>query len=210
MAGTTRVFITRLIPEKGLDLLRRHCGVVDVFTADRPIPQATLKRSARNADAVLCLLSDRIGADVISYCRRLRVISNYAVGIDNIDLAAATGRGIVVTNTPGVLTEATAELTWALLFAVARRVVESDRFTRAGKFIGWGPMLMLGRDIQGKTLGIVGAGRIGQAVAERAGGMRMRILYSLSSRKPAFERRTGARRVGLRELLRRSDFITFH
>ncbi len=205
-----KVLVTRVIPESGLALLRAHCSEVRVFPHDRPISRDEFKTRVRDVDATLCLLSDPVRSEVMDLNPKLRVISNYAVGVDNIDVPAATARGIAVTNTPGVLTEATAELAWALIFALARRIVESDRFTRAGRFIGWGPMLKLGRDIQGKTLGIVGAGRIGHAVGVRATGMGMKILYWDVDGKPDFERATRAKRVDLRELLRKSDFVTLH
>ncbi len=205
-----KVFVTRVIPESGLSLLRTHCGRVEVFRHDRPVSRAELKAGARDADGLLCLLSDPVRNDVIESSHRLRVISNYGVGVDNIDIPAATARGIAVTNTPGVLTQTTAELACALIFALARRIVESDRFTRAGGFIGWGPLLMLGRDIHGKTLGIVGAGRIGHAVGVRAAGLGMKVLYRDTERRSDFERKTKAKRVGLRALLRKSDFVTLH
>ncbi|MCX8036703.1 MAG: D-glycerate dehydrogenase [Candidatus Sumerlaeia bacterium] len=204
------VYVTRQIPEPGLELLRRECSVVEVNREDRVITRAELLEKVRGRDGLLPMLTERIDAEVMDAAPTLRVVANYAVGYNNIDLAAATARGIVVTNTPGVLTDATADLAWALLFAVARRVVESDRFTREGKFAGWAPMLFLGADITGRTLGIVGAGRIGAAMAERARGFQMKVLYTDTVASERLERELGARRVSLDELLAESDFVSVH
>ena len=151
------VFITRQIPEEGIKLLKKYCQTVEVNPYDRPLSYDELLRQVKGRDAILTMLSDRIDAYLISESNGLKVIANYAVGYDNIDIKAATAKGIVVTNTPGVLTDSTADMAWALLFAITRRIVEGDRLTRAGKFVGWAPMLLLGGDIVGKTLGIVGA-----------------------------------------------------
>lgn len=163
------------------------------------------------ADGAVTLLSDPVTARVLQACPRLRVVANYAVGYDNVDLAAAAERGIVVTNTPDVLTEATADTTWALILAAARRVAEGDRMVRAGKFRGWGPDLLLGIDLRGKLLGIVGMGRIGRAVARRAPAFGMRVAYCDTERMPdSAEAALCARFLRLEELLRRSDVITLH
>jgi glyoxylate reductase len=157
------------------------------------------------------LLSDPITASVLGACPLLRVVANYAVGYDNVDLAAAAERGLVVTNTPDVLTEATADTTWALILASARRVVEGDRMMRAGAFRGWGPDLLLGTDLRGKFLGIVGMGRIGRAVARRAPAFGMRVAYCDSKRLPeSSEAALCARFLPLEELLRRSDVVSLH
>jgi lactate dehydrogenase-like 2-hydroxyacid dehydrogenase len=148
---------------------------------------------------------------LINEAKNLKIIANYAVGYDNIDVKAATAKGIVVTNTPGVLTDSTADMAWALLFSITRRIVEGDRLTRAGKFTGWAPMLLLGGDLVGKTLGIIGAGRIGTAMAMRSRGWNMRILYTTqSSRNAVLEETLGAKRVDLETLLKESDFISLH
>lgn len=204
------VYVTRRIPEAGIDLLRERCEVVEVNPEDRVLTREELLRAVAGRDGVLCLLTDRIDAEVMDAARGCKVFANYAVGYDNIDIDAATRRGIAVTNTPGVLTDATADLTWALLFAVTRRVVEGDRYVREGRFKGWGPMLLLGGDITGRTLGIVGAGRIGQAVARRSVGFGMKVLYTNPSPRPELEREIGARRVELDELLREADFVSIH
>jgi glyoxylate reductase len=204
-----KVFVTRRIPEAGLQLLEKECDVT-VNPEDRVLSKAEIIAGVRGKDGLLCLLTDRIDGEVMDASPRLKVISNYAVGFDNIDVRAATQRGIVVTNTPGVLTETTADLAWALLMAAARRIVEADRFTRAGRWAGWAPMLMLGRDVWGKTLGIVGMGRIGTAVARRARGFGMRILYHSRTRKPQLEGELGAEWTDLKTLLAQSDFVSLH
>jgi glyoxylate reductase len=210
MTGTRkRVYVTGLIPDKGIQLLRGSVEV-DVHQGELPPTKEEIIKHTKDKDGLLSLLTDRIDSEVMDSCRSLKVISNYAVGYDNIDVAAATERGIVVTNTPGVLTETVADFTWALLMASARRVVEADRFTRAGKWKTWGPTLLLGNDVIGKTLGIVGAGRIGSSVAKRATGFDMRVLYTDSVRKEDFEKQTGAKFADLETLLRESDFVSLH
>ncbi|MEM2583839.1 MAG: D-glycerate dehydrogenase, partial [Candidatus Thermoplasmatota archaeon] len=164
----------------------------------------------KGKDALICLLTDKIDAEVMENGKNLKVIANYAVGVDNIDIAEATKRGIFVTNTPGVLTETVADLAFALMMAIARRIVEGDAFMRQKKFKGWAPMLLLGRDIYGKTLGVVGLGRIGKAFAKRAIGFSMNILYYSRHRDEEFEKETNARFVSLQELLKESDFISLH
>ena len=162
-------------------------------------------------DGLLCLLTDKIDRKFFEAASKLRAIANYAVGFNNIDVTEATKRGIPVTNTPGVLTETTADLAWALLMDVARRVSEGDRYTRAGRFKGWGPMLLMGGDVYGKTLGIIGMGRIGQAVAKRASGFDMTVVYSdVDSLPPDREKELNANRTDLETLLRESDFVTIH
>ena len=205
-----KVYVTRQIPDAGITMLRQACEVVDVNPEDRVLTHEELLAAVGGRDGVLCLLTDRIDAEVMDAAKGCKVFANYAVGYDNIDVPAATERGIVITNTPGVLTEATADLAWALLFAVTRRVVQGDRYTREGKFKGWGPMLFLGGDITGRTLGIVGAGRIGQAVARRSIGFQMKVLYTDPSPRPELEKDIGARRMELDELLRESDFVSIH
>ncbi len=203
------IFVTRRIPQAGLDLLEQHFEVT-LNEEDRVLERSEILDGIRDKDALLCLLTDTIDAEVVHANPKLRVISNYAVGYNNIDVAAATSRKLPVCNTPGVLTETTADLTWALLFSTARRVVESDNFLRAGKFHGWGPMLLLGVDIFEKTLGIVGLGRIGSAVARRAAGFRMKILYTAQKNNLELEQECHAERVELNELLTQSDFVSLH
>ncbi len=205
------VFITRQIPEEGVNLLRKCCSQVEVNPHDRPLTYNELLEQAQGRDAILTMLSDRIDARLIHSVENLRIVANYAVGYDNIDIKAATEKGIAVTNTPGVLTDSTADMAWALLFAVTRRIVEGDRLTRAGKFTGWSPLFLLGGDLVGKTLGIIGAGRIGTAMAMRSRGWCMRVLYATqSNRNAVLEEMLGAKRVDVKTLLRESDFISLH
>ena len=206
-----KVYVTRLLPGEALDRLREECEV-DLNTEDRAPSKEEIIEHVRGKDGLLCLLTDKVDSEVMDAAGpNLKVISNYAVGFDNIDVEAATERGIVVTNTPGVLTETTADLAWALLMAVARRIVEADKFTRAGKFKGWSPTLLLGTDVYGKTLGIIGFGRIGRAVARRAKGFDMRVLYYDVERAPEeVERELNAQYVDLETLLKESDYISIH
>jgi len=208
-AAKKRVYVTRRIPERGIRLLKERVEV-EVHEGELPPSKEVIIQHTRDKDGLLSLLTDRIDSEVMDSCPSLKVISNYAVGYDNIDVAAATERGIVVTNTPGVLTETVADFTWALLMASARRIVEADGSTRAGEWKTWGPTLLLGADVVGKTLGIIGAGRIGSSVAKRAAGFSMRILYTDNGRKEDFERQTGARFADLDTLLRESDFVSLH
>ncbi|HEC94577.1 MAG TPA: D-glycerate dehydrogenase [Thermoplasmatales archaeon] len=205
-----KVFVTREIPEAGLRMLRRECTVVEVYPYNRIPSKKEIMEGLKGKDGLLCLLTDPIDKDVITCEPKLKVISNYAAGYDNIDVEAATQLGIPVCNTPDVLTDATAELTWALIFAVARRIVEGDSFTRSGKFTGWSPMLLLGKQISNRTLGIVGAGRIGTAVALKSKGFNMKILYVNRSKNEVLEKELNAEKVELEELLKRSDFVSLH
>ena len=204
-----KIFVTRKIPEPGLKLLRKK-HEIEVFPYDRiPTKEEIIKR-LKNKDGLLCLLTDPIDSDVINSEPKLKMIASYAVGYDNIDVKAATKLGIPVSNTPDVLTDATAEMAWALLFSVARRVVEADKFTRAGKFTGWGPMLMLGQDVANKTLGIVGAGRIGTAVALKSKGFNMKVLYASGHSNKTLDQKLNAKKVDLPKLIKESDFISLH
>jgi lactate dehydrogenase-like 2-hydroxyacid dehydrogenase len=201
------VFITRALPAAGLDLIQAECEA-QVWPEQLPPAPAALHAAVAGCAGILALLTDRIDAALLDAAGpQMRVISNFAVGVDNIDVAEATRRDIPVGNTPGVLTETTADLAWALLMAAARRIVEGDRYVRAGLWQTWEPQLLLGPDIAGATLGIVGFGRIGQALARRASGFNMRVLYS--QRTPATEQH-GAQYVDLPLLLRESDFVSIH
>jgi len=204
-----KVFVTRIIPEAGLKLILENCEA-EVWQEETPPPREVLIEKIRDCQGVLTLLSDRMDAEVMDNAPQLKVISNYAVGYDNIDVAEATKRGIMVTNTPGVLTETTADLAFALILATARRIVEGDKYTRMGKWKSWGPMLLLGQDVYGATLGIIGLGRIGQAVARRAKGFDMRILYYDVRRNEEAERELGAEYRDLSSLLREADILTIH
>jgi len=205
-----KVFISRLLLPEAMDLIRARADA-EVNTEDRPLPKAELAARIKDKEGLVCLLTDTIDDELLAQGPRLKVVSNVAVGYNNIDVAAATRRGVVITNTPGVLTETTADFTWTLLLATARRVVEGDRYTRAGQFKEWGLMLFLGTDVHGKTLGIAGFGRIGRAVARRALGFGMRILYhDVIRADQASEAEYKATFVDKATLLKESDFITLH
>ena len=205
-AGRPCVFVTRRLPGDAVSRLAAHADI-DQWTAELPPPYEELTRRAADAEALVCLLTDRIDAALLDAASRLRAICNVAAGYDNIDLAAASKRGIPVGNTPGVLTETTADLAFALMLACARRIVEADRFVRDGLWRAWDPSLLLGYDLHGATLGIVGFGKIGQAVARRAHGFDMRVLYASTS---AVDTAAPAERVALDALLRTADFVSLH
>jgi lactate dehydrogenase-like 2-hydroxyacid dehydrogenase len=205
-----KVFVTRRLPQPALDMIAERYEMT-LNEEDRVLDRGEVIEGVRTHDALLCLLTDPIDAEIMDANPDLRVISNYAVGFNNVDVAAATERGIPVCNTPGVLNDTTADLSFALLMSIARRVVESDRYARAGHFKGWGPMLFLGQDVHGATLGVVGAGRIGYAMALRGyHGFGMSVLYADPKPNERLERETGARRVELDELLGESDFVSVH
>ena len=205
-----KVLVTRKLPGGVVESLRGEFEVV-LNPHERDLSYEELIRMSEGCAGVLSTLSDRLDENCIEHnAEHLKVISNYAVGYNNIDLKAAKKYGIAVTNTPGVLTETTADLAWALIMAVSRRIVEADRYTRQGKFDGWAPELFLGNDVHGKTLGIVGLGRIGSAVARRAAGFEMRIIYYDRSRNPKAESSLGCRFVELDELLAAADFVSLH
>lgn len=205
-----KIFVTRIIPEKGLEMLRQEADV-EVWQDPLPPPYETMVQKVKGIDALLCLLTDKIDENLMDAIGpQVKVISQMAVGFDNIDIPAATARGIPIGNTPGVLTDTTADFAWALLMSAARLVTQGDRFTRAGKWKTWGPIDFLGPDISGATLGIVGFGRIGQGMAKRAQGFDMRILYFDKRRNPESEKKYGAQFVELNTLLRESDFVSLH
>jgi len=205
------VFVTRPLPAPGIDLLVESGFEVRANGEDRPLQRAELVAGIEQADALLCMLSDRIDVEVLEAAPLLRVISNYAVGFDNIDVAAARQRGVEVTTTPGVLTDATADLAWALLLAAARNLGAGERLVRAGEWTGWAPTQLLGEPLRHQTLGIVGMGAIGQAVARRAQGFGMNVVYFNRNQVASeIETSLGAEFVSLDELLRRSDFISLH
>ena len=205
-----QILVTRSLPGNALDNLALSAEI-ELWNETYPIPENELKKMIKGRDGLLCLLTDPINASIMdSAGGSLKIISNYAVGFNNIDLEAAKQRGIVVTNTPGVLTDATADLAWALLFAAARRIAESDVYLRSGAWTGWDPSLMLGVDITGATLGIVGTGRIGAAFAMKSAGFDMKVVYTDDTPNESLEKGLGAVRLPLDELLRVSDFISLH
>jgi len=206
-----KVYITRRLPEQALALLQGKDVEFSFNPRDAPLSESSLKREVSRVDGLVCLLTEKITRAVIDSGESLKVISNIAVGYDNIDVKKATEKGIYVTNTPGVLTETTADLAWALLMAVARRIAEADRYLRSGKWkIQWNLMFMTGTDIYGKTLGIMGLGRIGQAIARRAKGFNMRILYYDEKRSPELESELGVKFADVDAVFRESDFVTVH
>ena len=204
-----RVFVGRRLPGAALERLAAQADM-RLWEGELPPPRETLLAEAREAEGLLTLLTDRVDSELLAIAPKLKAVSNMAVGFDNIDVPACTARGILVGNTPGVLTDTTADFAFALLMAAARRVVEADAFTRAGRWQTWDPGLLLGQDVHHASIGIVGMGQIGQAVARRAHGFAMRVLYTDEIPRPETEAATGARRVTLDELLREADFVTLH
>ena len=204
------IYITSEIPEKGLEILKKEFKIKS-NNSGKSLSKNELISEAKKADAILPLLSDEIDSKVMDELENLKVIANYAVGYNNIDVKAATKRNIIVTNTPDVLTETTADLTWGLLLAVARRIVETDKILRNGKFEGWAPKLLLGNEVNHKTLGIIGLGRIGKAVAKRAQGFNMKVLYNKRNRLD--EKKEESLNVEYREfekILKEADYISIN
>ena len=207
--GRPRVFVTRVIPSAGLERVQAACDAT-VWEDELPPPRDVLLREAREADGLLSLLTDPVDAALMDACPHLRVVSNFAVGYDNIDIPAATARGIVVGNTPGVLTETTADFAFTLMLSAARRVVEGVDYVRAGRWRTWGPLLLTGPDVHHATLGLVGLGRIGIEMAKRARGFDMRVLYSDVIRREDLEQEHGITYVALDDLLAQADFVSLH
>ncbi|MEA3092417.1 MAG: glyoxylate reductase, partial [Caballeronia sp.] len=204
------VYVTRMIPQQTIDTLREHHDV-EVNPHDRALSKEELLQAVRGRDAVISLLTDTIGGEVLDAAGpQCRIVANYAVGFNNFDLDAATARGVIMTNTPGVLDDATATHAWALLLATARRIPESERYVRAGKWHGWAPMAFIGQDVDNKTLGIAGLGRIGSKFARRAAAFDMNIIYTDARPNAEFERQYNARFVDKATLLRESDYLSLH
>ncbi|MBN8193571.1 D-glycerate dehydrogenase [Bacillus sp. NTK074B] len=201
------IYITRKLPESVIEPLRENYEVEMWDREDEPVPRNILLDKAEKASALLTMLSDKVDGELLQRAESLKVVSNLAVGYDNIDLEAAKEKGITITNTPDVLTETTADLTFALLLAVARRVVEADRYVKEGNWKSWSPLLLAGSDIHHKTMGIVGMGSIGEAVARRAKGFNMEVLYYNRSRKHEAEQAMGVKYAPFEELLAQSDFV---
>ena len=205
-----KVFVSARLPEQVLEKIAREHSV-EVHGEDPPIERKKLLASIEDKDGLLCTITDRIDEDLLKRAPGLKIIANNGVGFDHIEVRAATRRGIPITNTPGVLTDSTADLTFALILATARRVLEGDRMTRAGDFRFWAPLHFLGQDVSGKTLGIVGLGRIGKTVARRATGFDMKVIYYSRARLAVDEeKRLGVAFAPLAELLRVSDFVSLH
>lgn len=215
MSKRPRVFVTRQIPQPGLDKIGEYYEV-DLWPEYTPPPYEVLLSKAKEYDALVTLLTDKIDCNLLKESQpKLRIVAQYAVGFDNINLECATKYGVYVTNTPGVLTEAVADFTWGLILAITRRIVEADAFVRSGEWYskktGWHPLMMLGFEVNGKTLGIIGMGRIGRAVAERAKGFKMKILYYDAYRlPPEMEEKLGAEYAPLETLLKESDIVSIH
>ena len=202
------VFITRQIPQVGIDLLKKS-HTVKVYPKDQVIPRKELLAAAKWADALLSMLTDKIDKELMDNSK-LKVIANYAVGFNNVDVKTATEKKIPVTNTPGVLTDAVAEHTIALMLAVSKRIVESDKYLRTGKYKSWAPLLLLGTQLKGKTLGVIGLGRIGSEVAAKAQAMGMKIIYYDIKADKEFEKKFQAKFLSVPELLKISDFVSIH
>ncbi len=203
-----KVFVTRIVPETGLQMVQDFCDV-DLWTDELPPSRETMLARVQGIDGLLCLLTDLVDAELLEAAGpQLKVVSNHAVGFDNIVVPDCTARGIPVGNTPGILTDATADFAWALLMAAGRRIVEGERYVKAGRWKTWGPSLLLGSDFAGSTLGIVGFGRIGQAMAKRASGFDMRVIYFDPVAPPNPE--LDAESVDLDTLLHESDFVSLH
>jgi len=205
-----QVYVCRLIPEAALEIVRSVAELRLWDREDVPPPREVLLREAADCDGLLTLLTDRVDTELLDRAPRLRVVANMAVGFDNIDVAAATARRVVVTNTPEVLTETTADFAFALILAAARRLVEADAFTRAGRWKTWGPLLLAGQDVHHATLGLIGVGRIGSAVARRAKGFEMRVLYYDTVRRHDLEQELGLEFRELDDVLREADIVSVH
>jgi glyoxylate reductase len=202
-----RAYLTRALPEQARQVVAAACDLAEWDSEAEPVPRDELLRAVGEADGVLTLLTERVDEEFLDAAPKCRVIANMAVGYDNVDVAALTRRGVLLTNTPDVLTETTADLVWALMLATARRIVEGSDAIHASAWGAWAPMFLTGYDVHGATLGLVGAGRIGSAVARRAQGFGMTLRYHNRSRAPALEAETGAEYRSFEQLLRESDFV---
>ena len=210
MMNKPKVYVTRELPETGLRVIKERFDT-EVWPEYAPPPKSVIIEKASKVDALTTLLSDKIDAEVFEAAPNLKIVAQLAVGFDNIDVKEATKRGVYVTNTPGVLTETTADFAWALLMAAARRVVEADKYVRTGKWrVGWHPMMFQGRDVYGATLGIVGLGRIGSSIAKRAKGFDMRVLYHDVVRRQDLEKDLGIEYTEIDALLQEADFVTLN
>lgn len=205
-----KVYITRELPKIAFKLLKQNKISFDYYKIDQPIPRKLLLNKIKNCEALISLLTEKIDQEVIDQMPRCKIISNYAVGYNNIDIEYAKRKKIIVTNTPDVLTESTADLTMSLVLACARRISEGERLLRQGKYKGWKPKLLLGMELKGKNFGIFGAGRIGRAVAKRARSFGTNILYTDQKQNKNLEKELGAKKVSIKSLLQRSDILSVH
>ena len=205
-----KIFITRLIPEPGIDLLKKNGFDVSVYRKDHSLPKSQLKKAAKDCDGLISMLSDKIDKEIINTMGKCKIIANYAVGFNNIDINYAKQKGIAVSNTPDVLTDSTADLTMALVLSCTRRLSEAENLVRNKNFLGWKPKLLLGTELKNKYFGILGAGRIGSEVAKRAYAFGCRILYYSNSKNTILEKKLNARRLSLDSILKRSDIISIH
>lgn len=205
-----KIFITREIPSIAVKLLEEKKYKVEVYKEGRPIPHKLLKEKVKDADGVISLLTDKFDKEIINAMGQCKVIANYAVGYNNIDIDAASEKGIIVTNTPGVLTDSTADLTLALALSCARRLNEGEALVRNNKFKGWEPKMLLGIELKNKMFGIVGAGRIGEAAAVRASAFGCKIVYFSRTKNVSLEKKCNAKKVSLDKLLKESDFVSVH
>ena len=205
-----KIFISREIPEIGIELLKKKGFEVSVYKKDQPIPKNELKKAIKNCDGLISMLSDKIDKEIIDSMKNCKVIANYAVGFNNIDVDYAKNKRIVVTNTPEVLTDSTADLTIALVLACARKISESEKFVRDKKFVGWKPKLFLGMELRNKYFGILGAGRIGTEVAKRAHSFGCKIIYYSNSKNDFLESELKAKKMSLNSILNKSDIISLH
>lgn len=205
-----RIFITRDIPSVGIELLEKKGYEVSVYKKDQPIPKNKLKKVINNSDGLISMLSDKIDKEIIDSMKNCKVIANYAVGFNNIDVNYAKSKGIAVTNTPDVLTDSTADLTMALVLACARKISESEKLVRDKKFVGWKPKLLLGMELRDKYFGILGAGRIGTEVAKRAHSFGCKIIYYSNSKNDFLESELKAKKMSLNSILNKSDIISIH
>ncbi len=205
-----KVFITKKLPGNIEQLLKKKGFKVSVHKNEKPISKDELMKKSADADALICLLTDKIDKEVIGNFKNCKIIANVAVGYNNIDVAYAKEKRIIVTNTPDILTDATADLTMALLLAAARRFVEGEEMMRTGRFTGWEPNMLLGIELKNKILGVIGAGRIGKALSYRAKAFGMKIIYADKGKKQSFEEEVCAKKVSLNMLMKKSDFVSVH
>ena len=206
-----KVYVTRTLFPEAIEILEKVAQVEVYQSEDDPIPRVLLLKKVRDIDGLLPMLTDSINAELMDRAKKLKVVSNYAVGYNNIDVDAATQRGIMVTNTPDVLTDTTADTAFMLLMAISRRLVEADRHVREGKWVkAWGPKMLLGSDVTGKTLGLVGLGRIGSAMVPRAKGFGMRLIYTDTVRSPEREKKLGVEFREFKDLLKEADYVSIH